>query len=144
MSLSDITSEVIFADRVFLHPSRSLHAFDLRPKIVVRQSWVHIWIQSISTVQREFSSFITMCIQINSGNNRSGRAPGADDDGSGTVNLIEVFRALVASGFKPTTPVEFHFNAGEEGGLLGSQGIATSYKNAAKSVKAYVQFDMTA
>ncbi|KAL0061482.1 hypothetical protein AAF712_011705 [Marasmius tenuissimus] len=75
---------------------------------------------------------------------RTGRAPGADDDGSGTVSLIETFRALVASGFKPSTPLEFHWYAGEEGGLLGSQAIATSYKNAGRQVKAMIQLDMVA
>ncbi|KAF8662808.1 hypothetical protein AX16_001090 [Volvariella volvacea WC 439] len=81
---------------------------------------------------------------INSGNPTSGRAPGADDDGSGSVNLIEAFRALVAAGFRPQDPVEFHWYAGEEGGLLGSQAIATSYRNAGRSVKGMLQLDMTA
>ncbi|KAL0576770.1 hypothetical protein V5O48_005212 [Marasmius crinis-equi] len=75
---------------------------------------------------------------------RTGRAPGADDDGSGTVTLIETVRALVASGFKPSTPLEFHWYAGEEGGLLGSQAVSTNYKNAGVSVKAMIQFDMVA
>ncbi|KAF8875355.1 hypothetical protein CPB85DRAFT_548541, partial [Mucidula mucida] len=74
----------------------------------------------------------------------SGRAPGADDDGSGSVNLIEIFRALLAAGFTPTTPVEFHWYAGEEGGLLGSQDIAASYADAGKEVKAMMELDMTA
>ncbi|ESK93658.1 aminopeptidase [Moniliophthora roreri MCA 2997] len=80
---------------------------------------------------------------INLRNPSSGRAPGADDDGTGTVNLIEALRALVAADFKPTTPLEFHWYAGEEGGLLGSQAIATNYRNNGVSVKAMVQFDMT-
>ena len=80
---------------------------------------------------------------INLNNPTSGRAPGADDDGTGVVNLIEIFRALVASGFQPATPVEFHFYSGEEGGLLGSQAIASSYKTAGKAVKAMFQLDMT-
>jgi len=46
---------------------------------------------------------------INSRSSSTGRAPGADDDGSGTVNLMEAFRALLTAGFKPTTPVEFHW-----------------------------------
>lgn len=49
------------------------------------------------------------------------RSPGADDDGSGTVTTLEAFRALVESGYKPETPVEFHWYSAEEGGLLGSQ-----------------------
>ena len=73
----------------------------------------------------------------------NGRAPGADDDGTGAVNLIEGFRTLVAAGFRPSTPVEFHWYSGEEVGLLGSQAIASSYKNAGVVVKAFMELDMT-
>lgn len=73
----------------------------------------------------------------------SGRAPGADDDGTGTVNLIETLRALIAAGFKPSTPLEFHWYSGEEAGLLGSQAIATNYKNAGIQVKAFMELDMS-
>lgn len=38
-------------------------------------------------------------------------APGVDDDGSGTVCVLEVFRVLVDSNFKPNRTVEFHFYA---------------------------------
>ncbi|KAG2065997.1 Zn-dependent exopeptidase [Suillus decipiens] len=71
-------------------------------------------------------------------------APGADDDGSGTVTILEAFRALVQSGFSPERPVEFHWYAGEEGGLLGSQEIVSEYKQLNKEVGAMIQFDMTA
>ena len=50
----------------------------------------------------------------------NGRAPGADDDGTGTVNLIEAFRVLVVKDYKPSTPVEFHWYAAEEIGSVGS------------------------
>jgi bacterial leucyl aminopeptidase len=63
---------------------------------------------------------------------------GADDDGTGTVNLIEVFRVLMTNAFEPSTPVEFHWYSGEEGGLLGSQAIAKSYDQAGVQVKSYV------
>lgn len=46
---------------------------------------------------------------INGSGGSFARAPGADDDGSGSVNLMEAFRVLVTSGFKPTNPVEFHW-----------------------------------
>ncbi|TFK67710.1 Zn-dependent exopeptidase [Pluteus cervinus] len=81
---------------------------------------------------------------VNQANPTNGRAPGADDDASGSADLLETFRALVVAGFKPSTPVEFHWYAGEEGGLLGSQAIAQSYKRAGKQVKAMLQLDMTA
>lgn len=80
---------------------------------------------------------------INLSNPTAGRAPGADDDGTGTVNLIEGLRVLVAAGFKPSTPVEFHWYSGEEVGLLGSQAVATAYKNAGTTVKAFMELDMS-
>jgi bacterial leucyl aminopeptidase len=57
---------------------------------------------------------------------------------------MEGFRAMLAAGFTPTNPVEFHWYSAEEVGLLGSQDIAVSYKKAGKKVKAFLQLDMTA
>ncbi|KAI0692657.1 hypothetical protein BC835DRAFT_1356394 [Cytidiella melzeri] len=71
-------------------------------------------------------------------------APGADDDGSGSVTILESYRALIASNFQPERPVEFHWYAAEEGGLLGSQAVAQSYAARDASVYAMSQFDMTA
>ncbi|KAJ2514979.1 hypothetical protein H4217_005455 [Coemansia sp. RSA 1939] len=72
-----------------------------------------------------------------------GRASGADDDGSGTVTILESLRALLAQGFAPSRSVEFHWYAGEEGGLLGSQDVALDYKRGSRSVTANLHFDMT-
>lgn len=69
----------------------------------------------------------------------SGRAPGADDDGTGTINLIESFRKLTAAGFKPANPVEFHWYAGEEAGLLGSAAIANAYAKKGTRVRGMLQ-----
>lgn len=80
---------------------------------------------------------------INLSSPTSGRAPGADDDGTGTVNLIETLRALVAAGFTPATPLEFHWYSGEEGGLLGSNAVAANYANNGVRVKAFMELDMT-
>lgn len=38
---------------------------------------------------------------------------GADDDGSGTVTILESYRSLLASGFAPERPVEFHWYSAE-------------------------------
>ncbi|KIY71847.1 hypothetical protein CYLTODRAFT_440945 [Cylindrobasidium torrendii FP15055 ss-10] len=73
----------------------------------------------------------------------SGPAPGADDDGTGTVNLIEALRALLEAGYKPATPVEFHWYAGEEAGLLGSQEIASAYSEDGVDVQAFMEMDMS-
>ncbi|KAF7546816.1 hypothetical protein G7Z17_g8153 [Cylindrodendrum hubeiense] len=74
-------------------------------------------------------------------------APGADDDGSGSVTTMEVLRALLKSkdvvdGKAPNT-IEFHWYSAEEGGLLGSQAIFQSYEASDRDVKAMLQQDMT-
>lgn len=74
-------------------------------------------------------------------------APGADDDGSGTVTILEALRVLLKSediltGEAENT-VEFHWYSAEEGGLLGSQAIFQSYEKEGRDVKAMLQQDMT-
>ncbi|KAG8927349.1 hypothetical protein FRC02_008266 [Tulasnella sp. 418] len=45
---------------------------------------------------------------INQSNPTSGRAPGADDNGTGCVNLMDTIRSIVSYGYTPKTPLEFH------------------------------------
>ncbi|KAK1963422.1 peptidase family M28 [Colletotrichum sublineola] len=72
-------------------------------------------------------------------------APGADDDCSGTVSILEAFRVLAMSGYVPQEgPVEFHWYAAEEGGLLGSQAVAAYKKKEGANIGAMLEFDMTA
>ena len=74
-------------------------------------------------------------------------APGADDDGSGTVTILEALRVLLQSEDilkgKAENTLEFHWYSAEEGGLLGSQAIFQSYEKEGKDVKAMLQQDMT-
>ncbi|KAF7982506.1 hypothetical protein HWV62_28104 [Athelia sp. TMB] len=74
------------------------------------------------------------------------RAPGADDDGSGSVTVLQILRSLVAEGFVPPAgvAVEAHWFAGEEGGLLGSQAVAGAYEEAGVRVRGMLHMDMTA
>lgn len=68
----------------------------------------------------------------------------ADDDGSGTTSILDAFRVLAASSYKPTTSaVEFHWYSAEEGGLLGSQAVAKVYEEDKVDVKGMIQMDMT-
>ena len=69
-------------------------------------------------------------------------APGADDNASGSANLIEALRVLITRG-QPERTVEFFWYAGEESGLLGSAEIAKRYKQENKDVVAVLQLDMT-
>ncbi|EZG07263.1 hypothetical protein H106_03375 [Trichophyton rubrum CBS 735.88] len=76
-----------------------------------------------------------------------GRAPGADDNGSGSVVVLEAFRNVLKSkaiqAANATNTLEFHWYAGEEGGLLGSNNIFKKYKADGRKVKAMLNQDLT-
>ncbi|KAI9355719.1 hypothetical protein DFJ73DRAFT_824837 [Zopfochytrium polystomum] len=63
---------------------------------------------------------------VNQWNPWFGQSPGADDDG-----------------FVPKRTIEFHWYAGEEGGLLGSQKVVASYKESDVPVFGVFHSDMT-
>ncbi len=69
-------------------------------------------------------------------------APGADDNASGSANILEAARIL-SRGTQPAKTIEFYWYAGEEGGLLGSAEIAKQAKSAGKKVLGVLQLDMT-
>lgn len=75
------------------------------------------------------------------------RAPGADDDGSGTVTTLEALRlisgAISAGDFKPHNTLEFHYYSAEEGGLLGSIDVFSTYLAQNETVVGMLQQDMT-
>ncbi len=69
-------------------------------------------------------------------------APGADDNASGSANLIEALKLLKqVPSFDRT--LEFYWYAGEESGLLGSAEIAQKAKADKRNVIAVLQLDMT-
>ncbi len=70
------------------------------------------------------------------------RAPGADDNASGSANLIEIVRILAEQKQLERT-IEVMWYAAEESGLLGSAEIAKAYKDEKKDVIAVLQLDMT-
>lgn len=73
-------------------------------------------------------------------------APGADDDGSGTVTNLETLRLyveLLSEGYRPKNTIEFHFYSAEEGGMLGSLDLFATYVEDQKKVTAMLQQDMT-
>ncbi|GAW01891.1 peptidase [Lentinula edodes] len=67
----------------------------------------------------------------------------APDDGSGSVTILEAYRALLAADYRPVRTLEFHWYSAE-GGLLGSQAVAQDYAANSVNVIAMSQFDMTA
>jgi leucyl aminopeptidase len=70
------------------------------------------------------------------------KAPGADDNASGSSNLFEALRILSTRPQAERT-IDFIWYAGEESGLLGSAEIAKSYKAQKADVVAVLQLDMT-
>ena len=49
------------------------------------------------------------------------RAPGGDDDGSGTVSILSIARAISKRGVRFHSNVQLVAFAGEEQGMLGSR-----------------------
>ncbi|KAF8914234.1 hypothetical protein CPB84DRAFT_1758773 [Gymnopilus junonius] len=72
------------------------------------------------------------------------RAPGGDDDGSGTTGVLSIARTIARKGVKFHSNVELAFFAGEEQGLLGSRAYARELRAADANLTLMIQADMTA
>ena len=69
--------------------------------------------------------------------------PGINDDGSGTIGILEVAKKL--AGYRTRNAVRFGWWSGEELGLVGSTFYVDSLSKAERSkIKAYLNFDMIA
>ena len=67
---------------------------------------------------------------------------GADDNGSGTVGVIELARAFAANPAKPKRSIVFIVFAAEERGLLGSYYYAAHPLRPLDTTRAVINFDM--
>lgn len=67
---------------------------------------------------------------------------GADDNGSGTVGVMTLAKALMETGKKPEKTIVIALWTGEELGLLGSRYYVDNLPFAAKNIKLNVNFDM--
>lgn len=70
------------------------------------------------------------------------KAPGSDDNASGSANIFEALR-IIAAQPQPSRTIEFFWYAGEESGLIGSGEIAQTYKQSKIDVVGVFQLDMT-
>jgi len=79
-------------------------------------------------------------------NSPTQRAPGADDNGSGSaavLAILETAASLIADeGYTFENTIIFAFFAGEEQGLVGSAALAQSYVNSGIELTAMVNLDM--
>jgi PKD repeat protein len=80
------------------------------------------------------------CTQSNDIPNRKTNAPGADDDGSGTVAVLESARVLSRYDFHDT--IKFAFFTAEEIGLRGSGAYAAGMAASGENVPAGIDYDM--
>jgi len=67
---------------------------------------------------------------------------GADDNGSGTVGVMTLARAMTATGEKPENGIIFAFWTAEEEGLLGSRYFVRNLDHPISDLKLNVNFDM--
>jgi leucyl aminopeptidase len=119
---------------------------------VTVKPFIHNWVQPSIIVSIPGKSNYTVVVGAHQDSANyldpvDGRAPGADDDGSGTMTILEVLRVLLKSkdvleGNMENT-IEFHWYAAEEGGLFGSQDVFLKYEMTGRDVKAMLQQDMT-
>jgi putative aminopeptidase FrvX len=66
---------------------------------------------------------------------------GADDNASGTVGVMTIAKAIMATGVKPKRTIIFAAWTGEEKGLLGSQYFVNKFKNV-ENIKLNLNYDM--
>jgi len=69
--------------------------------------------------------------------------PGADDDGTGSVTVLEVARTILSSGMHFKKPIYLIWYSAEEEGLIGSQHVVRDFKTNNIPVDAVMHFDMT-
>jgi len=67
---------------------------------------------------------------------------GADDDGSGTVSVLEIAEALSAARVKPKRSILFVWHTGEEAGLFGSEHFTDHPTVPRDSIVAQLNMDM--
>jgi hypothetical protein len=67
---------------------------------------------------------------------------GADDDGSGTVSILEIAEAMSRSGVRPRRSILFVNHTGEEAGLLGSRWYTDHATVPTDSIVAEIDQDM--
>ncbi|KAI6038679.1 Zn-dependent exopeptidase [Pisolithus marmoratus] len=72
------------------------------------------------------------------------RALGGNDDGSGTVSILNIARRIKQTGITFRTNVELAVFAGEEQGLLGSKAYAKELRERGANIVLMIQADMLA
>jgi hypothetical protein len=69
-------------------------------------------------------------------------APGADDNASGTIAVMEIARVLKLIGYHPSRTLRFIGFDAEENGLVGSNDYAIKAKQNGDDIELYLNYDM--
>ncbi len=99
----------------------------LPPLNAVQRASIHINVDSLHTLRPA---------------RRDSIANGADDDGSGSMAVLEIAENLAKSKVRPRRSILFVWHTGEEKGLLGSQWISNHFPVARDSIVAQINIDM--
>jgi hypothetical protein len=67
---------------------------------------------------------------------------GADDNASGTVGVMTIAKAMIATGEKPEKNIIFCAWTAEEKGLIGSRYFVSNFPDASESIDLYLNYDM--
>ncbi len=67
---------------------------------------------------------------------------GADDNASGTVGMMTIAKAMMATGEKPEKNIIFCAWTAEEKGLIGSRYFVDNFPDAAENIDLYLNYDM--
>ena len=71
-----------------------------------------------------------------------GLGTGALDNGANSVMLIDVARAIVATGLRPRRTIRFVLFSGEEQGLIGSRAYVAAHRDELDGISAVVNYDL--
>ncbi len=117
----------------------SLKAFnDLRIKWMIANGMKQLTTEVIASLKVNMDSIRKLypVARLDSINN------GADDDGSGSMGVLEVAEAIAAMAVKPKRSTLFIWHTGEEGGLIGSAFFTRNPTLPIDSIVAAINVDM--
>jgi hypothetical protein len=117
----------------------SMKAFnDARNKILLAKNMIAVTPAELATIHVNMDSIrkIYPKARLDSINN------GADDDGSGSMGVLEIAEAVSAMKVKPKRSTLFVWHTGEEAGLLGSKYFTENPTVPMDSVVAQINIDM--
>ena len=117
----------------------SLKAFnDIRNRMLIANQMISLTPAQLATIRVNMDSIrrVHPRVRLDSINN------GADDDGSGSMGVLEIAEAIQAMPVKPKRSVLFVWHTGEEAGLVGSNYFTHNPTVPMDSVVAQINIDM--